>query len=191
MSGEERSFGWWRSKRDFVAGMAALAAGLALVVGACGVLGGGIGGSDFASLDAPCKDHLGQPLKARDVIAAFEAEGFTMHSLPESFYCNPDNLSGHADVADVSNQRSGTQDDEVVAVQGWATCHVSRGGSDLSAELFVDLNRGADSPIFAGTKAVFSVANVGCSLYPHGDGGDEQIARAHAAMKRLARQLQR
>ena len=118
MSGEERSFGWWRSKRDFVAGMAALAAGLALVVGACGVLGGGIS-RVIASLDAPCKDHLGQPLKARDVIAAFEAEGFTMSSLPESFYCNPDNFDGGgAAVADVSNRGSeqvGKNDDR----QGW------------------------------------------------------------------------
>lgn len=194
---------WWTSRRDFAAGVGALAAalllGVAVIVTSAwrylGPVAAAVGVSvDTEDLDAPCNDQLGRPLKARDVVAAFRAEGFTMRSLPESFYCNTANFDrANSDriIADVSNQRSVTMDEDVVDREGWATCDVSVGSPDFSTELFVDLNRGPDSPIFSGTKAVFSVANVDCKLYPHGDRSEEQIARAHAAMKRLARQLTR
>lgn len=187
MTEEKRFLGLWTSKRDFVAGAAALAAGLVVVVGACGVLGGGLG-SVGADLDAPCRDTLGRPLEARDVIEAFEAEGFTMHSLPESFYCNPDNFDGGgAAIADVSNRREGTADPS--DQQGWATCHVYDEGGEPPYELDADLNRGADSPIYAGTKAVFGLANVSCSHYPPERNAEIWTERAHEAMKRLEEQL--
>lgn len=70
---EERFLGIWTSKRDALAGVAALGAGLVLiglVVKACGF--GLPGGTDFVE-HAPCPDHLGAPLKAHDVVAAFRA----------------------------------------------------------------------------------------------------------------------
>jgi hypothetical protein len=59
----------------------------------------------------------------------------------------------------------------------------------MGRTLTADVDRGPDSPIFAGTKAVFTLANLDCALYPHGDGGNEQVRRAHAAMRRLERRL--
>jgi hypothetical protein len=173
--------------------MAALGGGLGLVAVVAAISAWHFGGNSLGGLDAPCADRLGRPLKAEDVVDAFAAEGFTMRSLPESFYCNTGNfgpgLRSATLVAEVSNRRSVTQDEEVVAREGWATCHISRGSSSWSSKLTAELNRGPDSPIFSGSKAVFDLANVACSLYPRGDDGDVQIARAHAAMRRLERQL--
>ena len=193
---DERYLRWWTSRRDFLAGMFALA-GAAVVVAVAIASGawrhvpgvGSLGEVVPHDLDAACDDRLGRPLKAQDVVAAFEAEGFTMHSLERSFYCNPANFSAGAAVADVSNRRSVTQDDDVVDRQGWITCHVFDDGGDAPYELHADLNRGPDSPIFSGTKAVFDLANVGCSHYPPAVDGRAWTQRAYAAMKRLQRRL--
>jgi hypothetical protein len=182
----------WTSRRDFAAGAAALAAGLALVGLVLMADDHGFRGSPSASR-ASCQDAVGEPLKAKHIVAAYRSEGFTMRSLEESFYCDPSNFgpigASAVIVADVSNRRSVTQDEDVVAREGWATCLVERGSRRFDPGLRADLDRGPDSPIFSGTKAVFGLANVTCSLYPQGDGGDEQIRRAHAAMRRLERQL--
>ncbi len=189
MTEETRFLGWWTSKRDLLAGAAAVTAGLALVVGACGVLGGSFGESIGAGLDAPCRDTLGRPLTARDVIAAFEAEGFEMYSLPESFYCNPGNFAaGGAAVADVSNRRGIGMDVEATNQQGWVTCNVYDEGQ-ASLELETNLNVGADSLLYAGTKAIFDLANVTCSHYPPQRNPEIWTERAHDAMKRLEKRL--
>ena len=180
----ERPFLIWSSRRDALAGVAALGAGLvlfALVVRACGI--GLPGGGSFAG-DGPCRDELGEPLTARDVVAAFRAEGFSVRSLDESFYCEPSNFDGEAAIADVSNQEGPDGADER---EGWAACHVYRDGGSPPYRLDSDLEVGPDSPIFSGTKAQFSLANVSCSLYPsfEGDAGAAQARKALAAMERL------
>ena len=150
-----------------------------------------------------CFDQLGEPLNAADLIAAFEAEGFTMYSLPKADYtvCDGAGIDG---VANVTNQRAVADDDtrsnraadeKVDDREGWITCRVSRDtvfierpGHDLT-KLYADLDVGPYSPVGPSTKAEFGLANVSCTHYPPGEDADAWTGRAYAAMKRLERQL--
>ncbi len=170
---------------------AASAVVAALVVAGCGG-GTGNGSSGGNSGYRACYDHLGQPLKAADLVAALEAEGFTMHSLPESRYCDGAGIDA---VADVSNRRSAV-DDDASDRQGWITCEVSRDTvfRDDRAdpeELYADLDVGPYSPVGPESKAVFVLANASCTHYPPREDADAWTGRAHAAMKRLERQVAR
>jgi hypothetical protein len=168
------------------------AAGAALVAGGCG-------GSATShepvrkNLNRPCYDKLGEPLKAADLIAAFEIEGFTMYSLPESSYTHCDG-AGVDGVAHVTNRRSVT-DDEASDREGWVTCKVSRDtvfreppGAGLD-KLYADLDRGPSSPVYGGAKAVFVLANASCTHYPPSEDAGDWTGRAHVAMQRLERRL--
>lgn len=194
MQEPKRFLGLWTSGRDALAGIAGLAgAGLVLALGGWQLIPGAgnfFGGEGMKP--APCQPRLGQPLTAPDVVEAFRAEGFSMRSLAESKYCDgnvvPGSSATWSTVADVTNDEpEATEYSEEVKSQGWATCDVSL-GPPKDETLHADLDASADSPIFGGRKAEFRVANVSCRLYPQRD-DDQQIARAHAAMKRLARQL--
>lgn len=186
---DDRFLGIWTSKRDALAGVAALAAGLVLVALGGRACGFGLPGGDAFVEDGPCRDELGKPLKARDVVTAFRAEGFSVSSLDMSFYCEPSHSDGETAIADVSNQEGPV--DGADEREGWATCHVYRDGGAPPYRLDADLEVGPDSPIFSGTKAQFSLANVNCSLYPsyEGNAGRAQVRKAHEAMKRLERRL--
>lgn len=176
------------------------AAGAALV----GALVGGCGGSATErepvreSDDRACFDRLGEPLKAADLIAAFEAEGFTMYSLPKADFTDCDG-AGVDGVANVTNRRSDTRsnrvaDEHVVDREGWVTCRVSRDtvflerpGHDLT-KLYADVVH-QNSFVWSGTRAYFNLANVSCTHYPPRDDVDAWIDRSNPAMKRLERQL--
>jgi hypothetical protein len=151
--------------------------------------------------DRACFDQLGEPLKAADLIAAFEAEGFTMYSLPKANFTDCDG-AGIDGVANVTNQRAVADndtrsnraaDEEVDDREGWVTCSVSR--DMVFREPGADLNKlhanvvHQDSFVWSGTKAYFSLANVSCTHYPPRDDVDAWIERSSAAMKRLERQL--
>jgi hypothetical protein len=173
-------------RRDFLAGVVALGAGVAVLVTYVVVVANPLSHTAPSSgrYDVPCHDQRGMPLKANDVIAAFRPEGSTMFSLPKSMYCN--NEVGQ--VADVSNRRSVTADDAAVARDGWITCGVYPGGTRAAREaaLSYKLDLPPDSPIFSGTKSHFSVANVSCALYPSGNKA-RQTAQVLRAMRRLDR----
>lgn len=162
----------WQSRRDFFAGVAALAAGVILVATFIGARAPFWEDDASESYDVPCRDSLGSPLKAADLVRAFAPEGVTLYSLPESMYCtsSADRSAAYVTVADVSNRRSVTDDQDAVGRQGWITCTVLRGTrADRTKAFRYEVDLPPDSPIFNGTKSAFGVANLGCTLYPHGD----------------------
>lgn len=116
-----------------------IALAIVVIVGGCGGSGGS-GGSATEhepvreSDDRACFDQLGEPLKAADLVAAFEAEGFTMYSLPKADFTDCDGAGVDGD-ASVTNQRAVADDDtrsnraadeQVDDREGWVTCRVSR-----------------------------------------------------------------
>jgi hypothetical protein len=195
----------FEGKRAVTAMFLSMALAIVVIVGGCGGSGGS--GTEHEPVresdDRACFDKLGEPLKAADLVAAFEAEGFTMYSLPKADFTECDG-AGVDGVANVTNRRSVADDDtrsiraadeKVSDREGWVTCGVSRDTvfrtipqADLN-KLYADLDVGPYSPFGPSTKAEFLLANVSCTHYPPGDDADVWTGRALAAMKRLERQL--
>lgn len=74
--------------------------------------------------------------------------------------------------------------EEIAAREGHVGCGLRR-GPIWGWQLDEDLDAPPASPIFSGEKAVFSFANVECTLYPEGERREEQIRNLQRAMRDL------
>jgi hypothetical protein len=120
-----------------------------------------------------CSGAAASPLTAKRVLEAVEEQGIDAFSEERSGTCRDDSVA-----ASLTNV---VLDEDTPAGQGNVFCTVYRttayqGGLEEDTD---------DGVLSLGGETDFWLANVDCSVYPHGDGKDAQIARLRRAMEAL------
>jgi hypothetical protein len=124
-----------------------------------------------------CSGAPASPLKTERVLEALEQEGIDAFPEERSSACVDDSV-----VASVTNVML---DEETPAGQGNVFCTVYRKRA-YGNRLEEETDRGLLS---LGGETDFWLANLDCSVYPHGDDEDAQIARLRRAMEALEASL--
>jgi hypothetical protein len=124
-----------------------------------------------------CSGAAASPLMTKRVLEALREQGIDAFSEEKAGACVDDSVA-----ASITNV---VLDEDTPAGQGNVFCTVYR------APVFRgDLEEETDDGLLSlGGETDFSLANVDCSVYPHGDDEDAQIARLRRAMQALEASL--
>jgi hypothetical protein len=120
-----------------------------------------------------CSGAPASPLTTKRVLEELEDQGIGAFAEERSGMCVDDSV-----VASLTNI---TLDEDTPAGEGNVFCTIHRARvyrNDLEEET-------DDGLLSLGGETDFRLANVDCSVYPHGDGEDTQIARLRRAMEAL------
>jgi hypothetical protein len=156
-------------------------------------LGYGCLGPREVSVDEPSQACLGEatsPLTAAELTRTLRRHGFTVYPDPRDAIC--DTPVAERMPVSVSNvffqgpHENIEAHNEVTEREGHVSCGLRR-GPIWGWKLEEDLEAPPASPIFSGDKAEFSFANLECTLYPDGEGGDDQVRRLQRAVQELVR----
>ena len=154
-------------------------------------VGGCDPGSTPSGYDQPsqaCAREPTAPLTAAELTRTLRANGFTVFPEPGVAICDvPATERMPISVTNVLFEGPHENIDaheEIAAREGHVGCGLRR-GPIWGWQLDEDLDAPPASPIFSGEKAVFSFANVECTLYPEGERREEQIRNLQRAMRDL------